>query len=385
MLKILILKILDCHFRDKNFFKNMQNLIYHEYVLQTLLRPRIRINYSDSGTIRAQLRWIKAALEKMLLLACTRLHTICDAFENSNFEDEHQVENAILMVFKNLTYYELRDIQETDLQWVMKKYDIPNVLQLFEGANETKSISEASFRKWMVNVWDERKLLVRSLSSTSNIIKQLNRIVNVNLSFLVALVWCFLLGFGPTKFVVFMISSLLFIVALLFRDYLKMISEGIMLVLVMHPFDIGDHCIIDSEQLVVQEMWLTHTVFLKEKNEKVTCLNSALLTKSISNLNRSSELMETFEILVSSTTSSETIATLKLKIDESLGSQPESWHAQKSLDLKEIHDATHKYSFQIVHARNFKDYHEKNYRRSELVSELRKILKQLGINNFTIR
>lgn len=43
-----------------------------------------------------------------------------------------------------------RDIQETDLLWVIKEADIANVLQLFEGAPETKIISEASFKKWMV-------------------------------------------------------------------------------------------------------------------------------------------------------------------------------------------------------------------------------------------
>lgn len=46
----------------------------------------------------------------------------------------------------------------------------------------------------------------------------------------------------------------------------------------------------------------------------MNCLNSILLTKSISNLNRSSELRDTLELHVSSTTSSETIAVLKLKI-----------------------------------------------------------------------
>lgn len=94
------------------------------------------------------------------------------------------------------------------------------------------------------------KLLVHSLNRTSNVIEQLNKIVVVNLSFFIALVWCLLLGFEPNKFIVFMISSLLFIVALYFRDYFKMISEGIMLALVMHPFDIGDHCIIDNEQVI---------------------------------------------------------------------------------------------------------------------------------------
>ncbi|KAK1388446.1 hypothetical protein POM88_016624 [Heracleum sosnowskyi] len=385
ILKNVILKVLDCQFHDKNFFYDMQNLISDENVFQTLLGPARRSNDSDNRTKKAHLKWIKEAFAKMFYLLCTRLPTICDALENSKFEDEHPVEHAVSMVYTNLTNKEIRDIQETDLLLVMKKGDIPNVLQLFDGAAETKSITEASLRKWMVKLCNQRKLLVHSLSSTSNVIEQLNKVVVVNLSFLVALVWCLVLGIEPNKFVVFMISSLLVIVTLSFGGYCKIISEGIMLAIVMHPYDIGDHCIIDHEKLSVQEIWLTNTVFVKENNEKVNCLNSALLTKSISNLNRSSELTDNFEIIVSSTTCSETIAALKLKIDELLGSQPESWHVQKSFDLKEIDDLKLKYNFQIVHARNFKNYHEKNYRRSELVSNLRQVLEEVDIKNFTIR
>lgn len=69
-------------------------------------------------------------------------------------------------------------------------------------------------------------------------------------------------------------------------------------------------------QLVVKEIGLINTVFLKDNNETVNCLNSVLVTKSISNLSRSSELVETLEIHVSSTTSSETISAVKLKLDE---------------------------------------------------------------------
>ncbi|KAK1393218.1 hypothetical protein POM88_012274 [Heracleum sosnowskyi] len=91
---------------------------------------------------------------------------------------------------------------------------------------------------------------------------------------------------------------------------------GIMLAIVMHPFHIGDHCIIDKEQLVIEKIGLISTVFLKDNNRKVECLNSVLLTKFISNLNRSSELADSFDILVSSTTCLDTTAALKLKIEE---------------------------------------------------------------------
>lgn len=91
--------------------------------------------------------------------------------------------------------------------------------------------------------------MVHLLKSTSTVIEELNKVVLVNLYFLVALVWCLLMGFGATRFVVFISSDHLLLLVFIFGNFCKMICEGIMLAIVVHPFDIGDHCIIDKEQV----------------------------------------------------------------------------------------------------------------------------------------
>lgn len=108
MFKIVILKILNCRFHDKNFFQNMQNQISDEYILQTLLRPTREFNDSDNSTMRAQFKRIKGAFSNTLRIVFTRLHTISGALDSNNFGNEHQVEHVISMVFKNLTNSEHR-------------------------------------------------------------------------------------------------------------------------------------------------------------------------------------------------------------------------------------------------------------------------------------
>lgn len=108
MFKIVILKVLDCRFHDKNFLQNMHNQISHEYVLQTLLRPTREFNDSHNSNTSAQLKRIKGAFANSLRLVCTRLHTISDALDSSNIGSEHQVEHVISTVFKNLTNSEHR-------------------------------------------------------------------------------------------------------------------------------------------------------------------------------------------------------------------------------------------------------------------------------------
>ena len=97
---------------------------------------------------------------------------------------------------------------------------------------------------------NERKLLVHLLHSTSTVIEELNKVILVNLFSLVALVWYLLMGFGTTRFIVYISSDHLFLLVFIFGNFCKMICDGIMLAIVMHPFDIGDLCIIDNEQVI---------------------------------------------------------------------------------------------------------------------------------------
>ncbi|KAK1352488.1 hypothetical protein POM88_053427 [Heracleum sosnowskyi] len=167
ILNIVIMKILDCRYRDKNFFRSIQDLISHEYILQTLLGLTRGAKVSNINSTRDQLKWIKGAFANMFLVS-TGLHTISSALYNSNFDDEHQLEHVLSTIFKILAIKEIRNIQETDLLRVMKEEDIANVFRVFEGAFATKSICEASLRKWLVKVFNKRKLVVCLLNNTTN-------------------------------------------------------------------------------------------------------------------------------------------------------------------------------------------------------------------------
>lgn len=102
------MKVLDCPFHEMNFFKKLQELIFQEYVLQTLLERSRGSVYSKKSTLTAQLNRIKGACDDILLLLFRRLHTICDALANCNFDDDHQFETVISLLFRNLTNNEAR-------------------------------------------------------------------------------------------------------------------------------------------------------------------------------------------------------------------------------------------------------------------------------------
>lgn len=70
----------------------------------------------------------------------------------------------------------------------------------------------------------------------------------------------------------------------------------------------------DAMQMVVEEMNILTTIFLRYDNEKICYPNSVLSMKPISNFNRSPEMSDSVEFAVDVSTSIESIGALKSRI-----------------------------------------------------------------------
>lgn len=99
-----------------------------------------------------------------------------------------------------------------------------------------------------MKVYLERKSLVHSLNDTKTAIDELNKLVSVVLLIIIIIVWLLLMGFLTTQVLLF-ISSQLLVSVFIFGNTAKTLFEAIIFVFVMHPFDIGDRCVIDGVQV----------------------------------------------------------------------------------------------------------------------------------------
>lgn len=63
--------------------------------------------------------------------------------------------------------------------------------------------------------------------------------------------------------------------------------------------------------MIVEEMNILTTVFLRFDNEKIYYPNSVLLTKPISNFNRSPEMSDTIEFAIDVSTPADTFMAMK--------------------------------------------------------------------------
>ncbi|XP_023524086.1 mechanosensitive ion channel protein 10-like [Cucurbita pepo subsp. pepo] len=411
LIKTLLLKILASKFHMNRFFDRIQESIFHHHVLQTLLNPSpigMPESTVESNSGRLSFKGKKSDHKKVIDLgkihqlkrekvSAWTMKVLVDAVASSEMsisqllDESYQVADgeitdetevagyAAFKIFNNIALPGNDFIEEEDLRRVMIKEEVDLVLPLFE-VDETRRIDWKSLTNWVLKVYKERKTLAHALKDTKTAVKQLNNLVTVLLIIVTAIIWLLLMEIATTKVLVFLLSQLA-VAVFMFGNTCKTIFEALVFVFVMHPFDVGDRCAVEGVPLMVEEMNILTTVFLKLNNEKVYYPNSVLATKSITNYYRSPDMSDTVEFSIGFATPLERIGLMKDRIRRYLEKNPQHWHPNHSVVVKEIEDVNKiKFALYSNHTMNFQDWTEKNRRRTELVMELKRIFEELKIN-----
>ncbi|XP_020553576.1 mechanosensitive ion channel protein 10-like isoform X2 [Sesamum indicum] len=350
MVKTLLVKLVASSFHVRTYFDRIQESIFHQYILQALSGAPI-VESDAASRISGQLSFNKLKTGKqekssevinidklykmkrekvsawtmgglIRVIRNSELPTISEVLDESVEEEsegpkvitsEVEARDAANRIFRNVAKHNHKYIDEDDLLRFMPKEEVDNAIPLFEGAAESRRIKRSAFRNWVVKAYNERKCLAVSLNDAKTAIEELNKIASAFVLLVIVILWLLLMEITTTKVLVF-ISSQLLLVVFMFGNTAKMIFEAIIFVFVVHPFDVGDRCVVDGVQMVVDEMNILSTIFLKADNEKVCYPNAVLATKPISNFNRSPEMGDAVEFAVDFNTSVESIAALKAKI-----------------------------------------------------------------------
>ena len=99
-----------------------------------------------------------------------------------------------------------------------------------------------------VKAHNERKCLAVSLKDSKTAIEELNKIASCFVLVVIVIVWILLMEIATTSILVF-ISSQLLLVVFMFGNTAKTLFEAMIFVFVVHPFDVGDRCVIDGVQV----------------------------------------------------------------------------------------------------------------------------------------
>ncbi|KAK4270545.1 hypothetical protein QN277_023568 [Acacia crassicarpa] len=426
LIKIVLVKVLASSFHVAAFFDRMKESVFHHYVLEALSGPPLdeeemdlpRRHLQESKSLPARLRYEKSQqlksrskkgdgsrridIEKLKRLSMegratawsvkrlvsyvmssglsTITRTVDDfADAESEINSEWQARSCAQRIFKNVAKEGSKYIVEEDLLRFLKRDEVYMTFPLFGGAIETGKITKSSFRNWVVQAYVERKALAHSLNDTKTAVRQLHKLASAIVIVIISVGSLLVMGLATTK-VIFVVISQLLLVGFVFQNMCKTVFESIIFVFLMHPFDVGDRCVIDRIQMIVEEMNILTTVFLRYDGEKIYYPNSVLLTKPISNFRRSPDMGDVVEFTVDASTSMDNITSLKKAIQTYIESKPKYWNPKHVVKVKEIENMDKmKMALSVRHTINYQNFGERNSRRSELLLELKKIFESLGI------
>ncbi|KAL9271696.1 Mechanosensitive ion channel protein 8-like protein [Drosera capensis] len=251
------------------------------------------------------------------------------------------------------------------------------------------TISLMFILSYTVNVFRERRALALSLNDTKTAVNKLHQLLNFVVGFAVAIIWLLILGVPIMHFLVFTTSQIL-LLTFMFGNTFKTTFEAIIFLFVMHPFDVGDRCEVDGVQysyctapqlqMIVEEMNILTTVFLRYDNLKITYPNSVLATKPINNYYRSPEMGDSVDFCVHISTPVEKLAVMKARITLYIENKRDHWRPSPMVVMRDVEDMNRlKFSVWLSHTINHQNMGEKWARRALLLEEMVKIFKDLDI------
>ncbi|XP_017434322.1 mechanosensitive ion channel protein 6 [Vigna angularis] len=414
LLKTILVKVFALHFHVKTFFERIREALFSQYVIETLSCDRLREEEEEEeGEDRSVGRVLcnkkKKQDEEMSIEQLRRLNkrnisawnmkrminivmhgsftTLDERILCSDVEDEpllqlrteNQAKIAAQKIFHSVAQPGSQCIFLQDVMQFMRRDEALKSMDLLGAACAEHGISMSSLRDWMVNAFRERRALALSLKDTKTAVDDLHNMLNMIVGIVILIVWLAILGTPILHFLVFMGSQLLLAV-FVFGNSCRTVFEAIIFLFVMHPFDVGDRCEVDGIQMVVEEMNILTTVFLKCDNQRVTYPNSVLATKPISNYQRSPDMGDAVDFCIHMSTPLDKVATMKRRIIEYIERKNEHWHAAPMVIMKDVEELNKvNMSVWLTHKMNYQDMKERWNRRAELIEEMIKVLKELDI------
>ncbi|KAH0448049.1 hypothetical protein IEQ34_021849 [Dendrobium chrysotoxum] len=265
-----------------------------------------------------------------------------------------------------------------DLMRFMREDEAVKTMSLLNGTQDDR-VSKRILKDWVVNTFRERRALSLTLNDTKTAVNKLHQIANVIVAIIIIAIWLLILNIATTHFFVFLSSQILLLV-FVFGNTFKTTFEAMIFLFSMHPFDVGDRCEVNGVQMVVEEMNILTTIFLRADNQKITYPNSVLATLPIGNFYRSPDMGDNVDFCVHVATPLEKLAVMREKIMAFMESKKEHWHPGAQVVLKDVDDMNKlQISIWMRHRINFQDMGMKFTRRELVILELIRVLRELDI------
>ncbi|THV05377.1 hypothetical protein K435DRAFT_816370 [Dendrothele bispora CBS 962.96] len=241
-------------------------------------------------------------------------------------------------------------------------------------------ISRSEIKTLVLRVYRERRFLAKSMRDVGNALKTLDHILLffalVILFFISLSVFGVQVGDSLTS-----VYSLGIAMSFIFKSTASNAFDAIMFLFVTHPYDTGDRCFIDEENLVVKKMGLFATVFTRVDGTETYYFNSQLFAKFITNVRRSSKMYENCVLQVAWRTPLEKLDELERCLNRWLSTEENRWYEPNtSLTFQKIvYQRYLEVTFPVGHNGTWQDWGLRCQRKTAFHAAVQYYCRQLGI------
>ncbi|OSC98709.1 hypothetical protein PYCCODRAFT_1470850 [Trametes coccinea BRFM310] len=251
--------------------------------------------------------------------------------------------------------------------------------QVFDKDNNG-DLTRAELKTTLLKVYKERRFLSRSMRDVGEALKTLDHML-LFMAFII-LFFISLSVFGVN--IANSLTSLYTIgigASFIFKNSASNAFDAIMFLFVTHPFDTGDRCFIDDENLVVKKMGLFATIFTRADGTETYYFNSQLFNKFITNVRRSDKTAENLTLQVAWRTPIEKLDQLEkclckwLETEENRWFQPSTSVTLQHIDYQRYLEVT----IGIPYNSNWQDWGLKLAKKTAFCAAVNYYTRQLGI------
>ncbi|KAH9622440.1 hypothetical protein KSS87_007773 [Heliosperma pusillum] len=134
------------------------------------------------------------------------------------------------------------------------------LLELLPDVHTSEDITFEKVKTWMERSHSRCRSLANTLISEREVMKCLNNVISGLIFGVTFILWLLLTRLASTNVLV-LIASPLLAATFVFGDTSKSLFQGLIFVYVVHPFDVGDLCVIDDKLLEVKRIDAWSTTF----------------------------------------------------------------------------------------------------------------------------
>lgn len=241
-------------------------------------------------------------------------------------------------------------------------------------------ISRAEIKSTLLRMYKERRFLSRSMRDVSAALKLLNHILLLISLVILFFISLSIFGVNVTQSLT-SVYTLGIAASFVFKNSASNAFDAIMFLFVAHPFDTGDRCFINDENLVVKKMGLFATVFTRSDGTESYYFNSQLFTKFITNVRRSDKMAEVLTMQVAWRTPLDKLDELEKCLNEWLSTEENRWfQPTTTIMLQSINfQRSLEITIGIPHNATWQDWGLKVARKTAFHAAVQYYCRQLGI------